>query len=231
MRVFLTTNDYLSMHIPAEDRRMLIMHTDKKRGWADDAYWVKINQWLANGGAGHVQAWLRARDIAAFSAGTATEEKPYTAFSGPPKTAAFAQISQTTEANWDSPVAQALLALDLPEVVFSTELMEVPLIDYQSEVRKMFAGPARYTVNRMHELGYELVPCPNMSDRWLFKVGDFQYRPTKAFINVEKVGPVTDPEKGDRVMARGKSVAARKAAEKNRGKPALTLAPGHQDEK
>ena len=33
MRVFITTNDWMAMYIPPEDRRMFIMHSQKPQGW------------------------------------------------------------------------------------------------------------------------------------------------------------------------------------------------------
>ena len=71
LRLFITTNDWMAMYIPAEDRRMFIMHSTLEQKWHETAgmpdYFTRFFAWLESGGAEHVAAWLAQRDLTGFN--------------------------------------------------------------------------------------------------------------------------------------------------------------------
>lgn len=63
--VILTTNDPLTMYIPAEDRRLFVMKSDEPKAGA--AYFNRLYKWLyKEGGNEIVIGWLRTRDLSKF---------------------------------------------------------------------------------------------------------------------------------------------------------------------
>ncbi len=71
MRVFITTNDWMAMYIPPEDRRMFIMHSVLPQRWHelrnDPEYFQRLFAYFEHGGAGHVSDWLKKRDLSKFN--------------------------------------------------------------------------------------------------------------------------------------------------------------------
>lgn len=171
VRVFITTNDWMSMYIPPEDRRMFMMHSNIKQRWHEEDglpnYFTDLFGWFESGGAGHVAAWLRSRDLSAFN----------------PK----AQVVRTSgwgavAASWGEPedcVAQALDHLGKPDVVLGQDLAS-PQFDHQDELAVMLKSP-RKIAHRMNKAGYVQV-SPSDGDRWIFKSGDKVLRSRYAFV-------------------------------------------------
>lgn len=174
LRVFITTNDYLSMYIPPEDRRMFIMHSTLPQKWHEAEgfphYFADLFQWFEAGGAGHVAAWLRERDLSEFDPKSQVE-----------KTTGWAAVANT----WGEPddaVAHALEALGSPDVLFGAELVNEQF-DYAEEVRGMLKSP-RKIGHRMQRSGYMLVNCPT-APRWSFRGEGRVFRSRMAFVKQE----------------------------------------------
>lgn len=151
MRVFMTTNDRMSMYLPDEDRRMHIMHSELQPKWEIEAgrpdYFAGLFDWLLKeGGAGHVAAWLRERDISAFEPNRAPE-----------KTNGWKTIVN----NWSEPedgITFALEHIGRPEVLFGSE-MAAPQFDDYEETLKLMRSRHRF-MRRMATAGYEPVTSP-----------------------------------------------------------------------
>ena len=153
MRIFITTNSWMAMYIPPEDRRMFIMHSPVEQGWQSPQYFTDLFAWFAAGGEAAVARWLMARDISGFN------PKARSA-----KTAGWEAISNT----WGTPedaVDAALLALGNPPVLFGFELPGA-VFDGADEISAMLKSPRRIGF-RMQQAGYVAVPCPT-SARWIF---------------------------------------------------------------
>lgn len=151
MRVFVTTNDWMGMYIPPEDRRMFIMHSSRKKGWASAEYFESLFAYFAASGGADVAAWLRERDVSRF--------KPK---SEAPRTAGWTAVSAT----WGEPedaVARALELLKHPDVVFGPQMLAVQF-DGVEEISAMLKSP-RKIGHRMQRAGYLAVPKPG-GGRW-----------------------------------------------------------------
>lgn len=162
MRVFITTNDWMAMYIPPEDRRIFIMHSVLPQRWhelrGDPEYFQRLFAYFEHGGAGHVSDWLRKRDLSNFN------PKAQVA-----RTAGWEAVSNT----WSEPedaVGQALDILGNPDVVFTSEMIHIQF-DGRDEVAGMAKSP-RKMGHRMQRSGYIAVKPPKGFDRWLVKKED-----------------------------------------------------------
>lgn len=176
VRVFITTNDWMSMYIPPEDGRMFIMHSALKTGWQTelgmDDYFVRMFGWCEKNGAADVAAWLLERDLSHFNPKGMVN-----------KTQAWSVIS----ASWGEPedcVAMALEALGRPTVVFGTELMSKQF-DGADEMAGMLKSP-RKIAHRMLKAGYVQVP-PDSGTRWRFGHNGHKVETRYAFVKSEDV--------------------------------------------
>ena len=175
LRVFITTNDWMSMYIPPEDRRMFIMHSPLPQKWheaeGNPGYFNDLFGWFESGGVGHVAAWLKARDLSAF------DPKAQVA-----RTAGWGAVA----ASWGEPedgVAWALDKLGNPPAVLGQELVN-PQFDHQEEVAAMLKSP-RKIAHRMNRAGYVNVPAPGNAPRWDFQIGGKRLRARYAFVRSE----------------------------------------------
>lgn len=162
MRVFITTNDWMAMYIPPEDRRMFIMHSTLPQRWhelrGDPEYFQRLFEYFETGGAGHVSEWLRQRDLSHFN------PKAQVA-----RTAGWEAVANT----WSEPedaVGQALDILGSPDVVFTSEMVRIQF-DGRDEVASMAKSP-RKMGHRMQRSGYIAVKPPKGFDRWVVKKDD-----------------------------------------------------------
>ncbi len=174
VRVFITTNDWMSMYIPPEDRRMFIMHSHLPQKWHElegrGRYFRELFEWFERGGTEHVAAWLGGRDLSGFD----------------PK----AQVSRTAgwsavAASWGEPedaVAWAIEKLGTPPVVLGQELVN-PQFDHHDEVAGLLKSP-RKIAHRMTKAGYVQVP-PATGDRWIWRSGGRGLRSRYAFVRIE----------------------------------------------
>lgn len=162
MRVFITTNDWMAMYIPPEDRRMFIMHSVLPQRWhelrGDPEYFQRLFAHFEHGGAGHVSAWLKKRDLSKFN------PKAQVA-----RTAGWEAVSNT----WSEPedaVGQVLDMLGNPDVVFTSEMLHTQF-DGREEIAGMAKSP-RKIGHRMQRAGYIAVKPPKGQDRWTLRKAD-----------------------------------------------------------
>lgn len=162
MRVFITTNDWMAMYIPPEDRRMFIMHSVLPQRWhelrGDPEYFQRLFAYFEHGGAGHVSEWLKKRDLSKFN------PKAQVA-----RTAGWEAVSNT----WSEPedaVGQALDILGNPDVVFTSEMLRIQF-DGREEIAGMAKSP-RKIGHRMQRAGYIAVKPPKGQDRWTLRKAD-----------------------------------------------------------
>lgn len=198
MRVYITTNNWMDMYIPPNDRRMFIMHSVLEKGWhiaqGLDTYFADLFAWMDSGGMDSVAAWLMKRDLSKFN------PKQEVA-----KTAGWNAVA----GSWDEPddgIGFALDTLGHPEVVFGSELAD-PQFDAREEIANMLKSP-RKIGHRMQKAGYMLVK-PTEGDRWTFKAGDRLFRSRAAFV---KAALTADPHRAlNAIRERGKAIVNRAA--------------------
>lgn len=196
MRVFITTNDYLSLFIPAEDRRMHVMHSPQRKQWhlaeGMEEYFDRYWAWLDDGGAGHVAAWLRDRDLQKFNPKAQ-----------PPQTAGW----NTITAGWSAPddqISDLIEKLGNPQVVFGTELLN-EAFDAREDLQSLMKSPRKFQ-HRMHALDYCLMPQPNGAS-WAFKSDGRRFKSRMAFVRTDLM---RDPQKALQMLReRGAEIAAR----------------------
>ncbi len=104
--VIITTNHVDGIYLPPDDRRHFVAWSELTKEDFDTDYWRRIYGWYANGGIGHVAAYLRMLDLSAFD-----PKAP------PPKTAAFWQVVDAGRAPEDAELADVLDQLGNPTAV------------------------------------------------------------------------------------------------------------------
>jgi hypothetical protein len=174
MRVFITTNDWMAMYIPAEDRRMFIMHSTLIQNWhiaeGKPNYFIDLFAWFASGGDGHVSAWLKQRDLSEFNPKAQVE-----------KTAGWEAVANT----WSEPedaVSQALDILERPPVVFGSEMVRIQF-DGAEDILGMLKSP-RKIGHRMQRAGYIAVQNPG-GGKWSFKGEETSITAKLAFVKMD----------------------------------------------
>lgn len=212
LRVFLTTNDVQALFIPEEDRRLFVLHSYLPYKWheleGDPHYFSRFFDWVSAGGAGHVAAWLRQRDISRFNSK-----------SPPPRTSGWSSVAGTWETP-DDAVAHALERLGRPDVVFGQELLD-GAFDDRDEVLALLKSP-RKCGHRMQRDGYLIHKRPDGGDRWRFGSGDKQFRSKLVFV---KAGLLSNAAAAAvQIEARGRELAKNGSV-----KPGLSVVPqiGH----
>jgi hypothetical protein len=112
--VILTTNhESDGIYLDADDRRHFVANSDAEKEDFDAQYWTDFWRWYAEGGIGHVAAYLRTLDLSAFNA-KAT----------PPKTEAFWRIVHSNAAPEDAELAGLIEAMGNPETLTLTRLAD-----------------------------------------------------------------------------------------------------------
>lgn len=199
MRVFMTTNDWMSMHIPEEDRRLFIMHSPKKNRWAAEDYFRKLFGWFENGGCDAVATWLRDRDISKF------DPKGLV-----PKTIGWKAVVATW-GEGDDAVGLALENLGNPDVVLTTEMIQISF-DGGEEIKKL-ALSARRIGHRMGLAGYVPVPRPE-GGPWRFGNAHSggQMRSKLAFVKKDLILNGASPVEA--ILEHGKTIAAKQEVKK-----------------
>lgn len=187
MRIFITTNDWMAMYIPAEDRRMYIMHSNQPQHWRSEQYFVDLFAWFAAGGEEQVARWLKKRDISKFNPKAQSR-----------KTAGWEAITNT----WGEPedaIDQALTALGRPKVLFGMELPGM-VFDDREEIERALKSPRKIGF-RMQKAGYTAVSCPD-APRWTFN-GKKRIQARLAFVQQG----IPKKEAVELINARGKMIA------------------------
>lgn len=196
LRVFITTNDWMAMYIPPEDRRMFIMHSTLPQRWHEQegnpGYFADLFAWFEAGGCGDVSAWLRSRDLSGFNPKAQIE-----------RTRGWEAVSNS----WGEPddaVMMALEQLGTPDVVFGAEMTRI-VFDGQEELAGMMKSP-RKIGNRMLKAGYVSVKCP-YGPRWDFHKDDKRFRSRLCFVKQHLISE-NPMELQLRIEERGERLAA-----------------------
>lgn len=153
MRIFITTNDWMAMYIPPEDRRLYIMHSNQSSQWQDQNYFAELFAWFGDGGEAEVARWLMKRDISKFNPKAQSI-----------KTAGWEAVANTWSEPEDS-VDAALDSLGRPDVVFAMELPEA-VFDGREDIANAIKSPRKIGF-RMQKAGYLALKCPD-APRWVF---------------------------------------------------------------
>ena len=199
IRVFMTTNDRMAMYMPAEDRRMHIMHSELPPQWevaaGDAGYFDRLFGWLTkDGGTGDVIAWLKARDLSQFSP---TKQ--------PEKTNGWRAVAT----GWGEPddgVTCALEHLGRPEVVFGAEMADPNFDDYE-DVMRLLKSRHRF-INRMGNSKYDPVVAQD-GKPFKFTRNGGVFKSSSAF--KLRTAALTDEAALQRLTERGYTLAAAKA--------------------
>lgn len=153
MRIFITTNDWMAMYIPPEDRRLYIMHSTQAQNWQPQNYFVELFAWFETGGEEEVARWLMKRDLKNFKPKAQSK-----------KTAGWEAITNT----WSEPedaIDTALTNLGRPPVLFALELPDA-VFDGREDIANAIKSPRKIGF-RMQKAGYLTLKCPDAS-RWVF---------------------------------------------------------------
>lgn len=203
VRVFITTNDWMSMYIPQEDRRMFIMHSHAKQNWHVDEqrpfYFSEFFSWMEYGGAKHVAAWLAARNLTKFDPKAQIQ-----------KTAGWGAVA----ASWGEPedaISWVIDYLKNPDVLLGYDLINVQF-DHKDDVSNLMKSPRKIT-HRMNAAGYVNIPPPRGNQRWVFKIKNEILRSRYAFI---KTNLSSDTEAAEEIIRKhGEQVLMDEIAKKN----------------
>lgn len=153
--VVITTNHKGDgLYLPEDDRRHYVAWSEASRETFSEDHWNKLHGWYANGGIGHVAAYLRTLDLTGFNA-----KAP------PPKTDAFWDIVTANSAPESAELTDALEKLKWPEAVTLTDLSEAaepPFAEWLRDRRNNRKLP-----HKMEECGYRSVRNPTAkAGRW-----------------------------------------------------------------
>lgn len=196
-RVVLTTNDHLTMHIPPEDRRLFVMHSQLAREWAPEGYFDRLWRWFRAGGLAAAIGWLAERDVSAFAA-----EAP------PPMTWGKEQIIASTAHTRTNPISEAFAEWvgegDAPAVWFPFDLLESAFDGAEALAGALRAKSLHY---RVADLGYRVMQPPAGTTEWAWKAGGARVRSRVAFVRET----VPREMAVELVEAEGKKRAAAKA--------------------
>lgn len=172
MRIFITTNERLTLFIPKEDRRIFLMHSRIEQDWhiheKDPEYFERMFEWIDAGGTEAIAGWLAARDISKF--------KPKGKV---PKTEAWAEIAQSWEASEDDELCQALEMLDYPDAVMLADLTD-QIFDGADKLAGMIKS--RAFMHRMLKEGYVSVPREPGQNDWQMQVNKNKIKCKNIFV-------------------------------------------------
>lgn len=183
LRVFLTTNDPLTMHIPAEDRRLFVMDSRIQKGWARPDYFDGMFAYFKDGGIDAVIQWLLCRDIAHFRPGAM-----------PPMTVGKQRIIESTQHVRRDAISDAFDTLvgDGPEplVFFPSDLLSMAFDNDLNLEKSLKAKNLHY---RIADLGYYVLR-PTHSKEWILKKNiegsAVAFRSRSAFVH-RSIDPLT----------------------------------------
>ena len=148
----ITTNHKTDgIYLPADDRRHYVAWSNRSKEEFLTNYWNKLWSWYQDGGFGHVAAFLSNLDLSGFDAKTP-----------PPKTPAFWDIVNASQAPEDAELADVLDALD------SSNITTLPQL-----ITKASGGIAEWLMDRknrrtlphrLERCGYVAVRNPDRDD-------------------------------------------------------------------
>jgi hypothetical protein len=159
--VIVTTNHKADgLYVPADDRRHFIAWSDARREDFGSEYWNQLYCWYSSGGTGHVDAYLRAKDLTDFD-----PKAP------PPKTPAFWAVVQANESPDSGELRDVIEALKSPDaitvdsLITGAQILKLgPLIDELRDRKTRRSMPYK-----LERVGYIPVRNPDAEDG-LFKI-------------------------------------------------------------
>lgn len=156
--VIITTNNRTDgIYLPADDRRHFVAWSPLNKQDFPSDYWQLLWRWYANGGIGHVVAYLRAFDLSTFDS-----KAP------PPKTPAFWSIVDANRSPEEAEFSDLLDDLDNPPALTLGRIQgraEGDFGDWIKDRKNRRAIP-----HRLERCGYVPVRNPDAADG-LWKVG------------------------------------------------------------
>ena len=148
--VIITTNYKADgIYLPADDRRHFVAWSDLTKEDFTEKYWNELWKWYANGGSGHVGAYLAALDLSDF------ESK-----APPPKTPAFWDIVDASRAPEDAELADVIDALGCPRATTIGHLATMADAEFGIWIRDR--KNRRAIPHRLEKCGY--VPVRDAKD-------------------------------------------------------------------
>jgi hypothetical protein len=158
--LIMTTNYAVTgIYLPPDDRRHFVAASRISRDAFSESYFADFYGWYECGGLGHVVAYLRGLNIAAFNPKTP-----------PPKTTAWQAMVQANAAPEESELAELLEEMGSPAAVTIAQLRESADLRHMYGIKDFLAGAAtrRQIPHRMAECGYDIVPNDAAKDgRWV----------------------------------------------------------------
>lgn len=143
--VIITSNHKTDgIYLPADDRRHFVAWSALLKEDFSPGYWKDLYGWYANGGTGHVAAYLRQLDLSTFD-----PKAP------PPKTAAFWDIVNANRAPEDAELADVLDALRNPPAVTVSSLVTYASDDFREWLQDR--RNSRQIPHRLESVGYVAV--------------------------------------------------------------------------
>lgn len=154
--VMLTTNDPLTMYIPAADRRLFVMTSPAHDAKGKEPYFTHLHKWLREGGTSQVIAWLLARDISHFDPAA---PPPMTAG----KQAIIDSANQVRRTLVDDLLDAYAEAVEDTKVIFHKDLIDFVAAcayfdDERAVINQLNAKNFHY---KMAERGYEFMRNPD----------------------------------------------------------------------
>ena len=143
--VIITTNHKTDgIYLPPDDRRHFVAWSDRKKDDFSEEYWTELYRWYADGGTEHVAAYLKALDISKFNA-----KAP------PPRTQAFWEIVDASQAPEDAELADVLDKLGRPDIVTVSKIVGNAEADFSEWLKDR--KNARRIPHRLEACGYVAV--------------------------------------------------------------------------
>jgi uncharacterized protein DUF5906 len=149
--VVVTTNYKDGLYIPPDDRRHFVAWSELSKEDFDPDYWHSLYQWFEAEGNRHVAAYLRAVDLVGFD-----PKAP------PPKTAAWHELVDSSQAPEGAEAADAIDALGNPQALTIAALAERSAPDFADWLGDR--ANRRLIPHRMRDAGYVPERNPDAKD-------------------------------------------------------------------
>ncbi len=155
--VIITTNYVDALYLPSDDRRHYVAWSPLSKEDFTADYWKEIWKWYADGGYGHVAAYLATLDLSNFD-----PKAP------PPKTAGWTAMVDSNRSPEDAELADVLETLGNPDAIILARIANEAPADFQAWLRDR--RNSRQVPHRMSKCGYTAVRNDNAKDG-LWKIG------------------------------------------------------------
>jgi hypothetical protein len=152
-----TSNHSDALYLPADDRRHFVARSERKRTEFSEALFDEMYRWYADGGIGHVAAYLRACTLA---------QSGFDAKASPPQTDAFREMVSFDRGIEHAELADAIDALGQPEALTLAELAaKAPGAEWLTDRKQNRSVP-----HRLQRCGYIRTPNTECEDQqWVIK--------------------------------------------------------------